>query len=138
MKIVNPYEALLKISEDINSLKDTAFLLDKVMDIALNTLKAERGFIILKSHKSDTDFDMVTARNMSQEAVSSIRELSSSVVNKVIEEDVIVPVRVQVPDTDSVILLVGEDDVGLCVEGTLLVEEHATAVSARPMGTCEG
>ncbi|UCF65289.1 MAG: sigma-54-dependent Fis family transcriptional regulator [bacterium] len=86
MKIQNPYEALLKISQDINSMKDTAVLLDKVMDIAMGTLAAERGFIILKSHSSDHQFDLVTARNISQETISSIRELSSSVVNKVIKE----------------------------------------------------
>jgi Nif-specific regulatory protein len=86
MKIANPFEALLKISKDINTTRDTSSLLDKVMDIAMATLQAERGFIVLKSRSSNEDYDMITARNMSQDTITSIRELSSSVVNNVLEK----------------------------------------------------
>ncbi len=82
----NPYEALLTISEEINSMRDTTALLDRVMDIAMNTVKAERGFILLRTPESPRNFEAVTARNISKESISSIQELSSSVVNQVLEQ----------------------------------------------------
>ncbi len=80
----NPFEALLTISKEINSVRETSVLLDRVMDIAMQVLKAERGFILLKTSGQTIDFEAVTARNISQESISSIRELSSSVVNQVL------------------------------------------------------
>ena len=53
----NPYEALLKISEEMNSVRDSVVLLDRIMDLAMETLQAERGFIILKSEQAVQDFE---------------------------------------------------------------------------------
>ncbi len=80
----NPFEALLTISDEINSVHETPVLLNRVMDIAMQVLKAERGFILLKTALEGNEFDAVTARNISQESISSIRGLSSSVVNQVL------------------------------------------------------
>lgn len=85
MNTKNPFEALAEISEKINTLHDTSALLDAVMDIAMKTLEAERGFILLKTDQETGDFREVTARNISRSAISSIRELSSSVVNQVLQ-----------------------------------------------------
>lgn len=85
MKPTNPFEALVEISEKINSLHDTSTLLDTVMDIAMKTLQAERGFILLKTDPNRKDFKEVTARNIGENAISSIRELSTSVVNQVLK-----------------------------------------------------
>lgn len=82
----NLYEALLEISEEINSLHETAVLLDRVMDIAMAAVNAERGFILLKSPRKNKEFEVVTARNISSASISTIREPSSSVVNQVLEE----------------------------------------------------
>ena len=81
----NPYEALLKISEEMNIVRDSVVLLDRIMDLAMETLQAERGFIILKSEQAGQDFEVVTARNISRENISGIRNLSSSVVNIVLQ-----------------------------------------------------
>lgn len=83
----NPYQALLSISEQINAVHDTSTLFDRIMDIAMEALKAERGFILLKSAGGQAEFEAVTARNISKETISSIRELSSSVVNQVLEKE---------------------------------------------------
>jgi len=85
MKSNNPFEALVEIAEKINTLHDTSALLDTVMDIAMKTLEAERGFILLKTDAGNNDFKEVTARNISENAIASIRELSSSVVNQVLK-----------------------------------------------------
>ncbi|GAB4372695.1 MAG: hypothetical protein Kow0042_16150 [Calditrichia bacterium] len=82
----NLYEALVRISEEMSSVGDMDLLLNRVMDIAMTALQAERGFILLKPAPDAADFEVVTARNMSREAISSIRELSSSVVNQVLKE----------------------------------------------------
>ncbi len=86
MSLHNPYETLLRISEEINSVHEISELLDRIMDLALETLEAERGFILLKSTEGDRRFEVVTARNISQDTITSIRELSSSVVNQVLEQ----------------------------------------------------
>ncbi|MCB0289300.1 MAG: sigma-54-dependent Fis family transcriptional regulator [Calditrichaeota bacterium] len=84
----NPYDALLDISEAFNHITETSVLLDRVMDIAMKTLKAERGFILLKTSGNTQDFKAVTARNISQETISDITALSSSVVNEVLNSGI--------------------------------------------------
>lgn len=81
----NPFEALIEISEKINTLHKTVTLLDTVMDIAMEALEAERGFILLKSDKDSKDFKEVCARNITKNIITSIRELSSSVVSQVLK-----------------------------------------------------
>jgi len=85
MKPRNPFEALVEIGEKINTLHKTATLMDSIMDIAMETLAAERGFILLKSDEKSEDFKEVCARNISENIITSIRELSSSVVNQVLK-----------------------------------------------------
>ncbi len=85
MTLVNPFEKLLEISEEINATRETSKLLNRIMDTALGVLSAERGFIMLKSHIDDEDYQIVTARNLSQDAIDSIREHSSSVVHQVLQ-----------------------------------------------------
>ena len=85
MSLKNPYETLLSISEEINSVHEIDALLQRIMDRLLETLEAERGFILLRSEQDSSGFEVVTARNISRETIKSIRDLSSSVVNKVLE-----------------------------------------------------
>lgn len=51
----------------------------------METLKAERGFILLKT-AGDNRFKAVTARNISDASITSIQDLSSSVVSRVLEK----------------------------------------------------
>ncbi|MEL6823485.1 MAG: hypothetical protein AAFP70_17130 [Calditrichota bacterium] len=71
---VNSYDALLKITEQLNSMLESKQLLDQIMDIAMDAVSAERGFLLLKT-AGDTDFEAVTARNISDDHISSIRDL---------------------------------------------------------------
>lgn len=81
----NPYVALLHILAEVNSLHQINEILDKVMDIAMETLAAERGFILMRESNEKEDFQVVTARKISKESISDIRNLSSSTVNMVLE-----------------------------------------------------
>ncbi|RMH61440.1 MAG: GAF domain-containing protein [Calditrichaeota bacterium] len=85
MALKNPYETLMQISEKINSTHEITVLLDQIMDSAMSTIEAERGFILLKKEPSDGAYDVVTARNLSREAIDTIRGHSSSVVHRVFE-----------------------------------------------------
>jgi len=71
----NPFDALLQISIELNSMHDIMEILEKVMDIAVETLEAERGFILLRSSDSKKNFEPVIARQIN---------MSKSVVNEVI------------------------------------------------------
>ncbi len=85
MSLKNPYESLLQISEEINTVHETDALLERIMDLLLETLEAERGFILLQGDRDRSGFELVTARNISRKTIASIRELSTSVVNRVLE-----------------------------------------------------
>lgn len=85
MTLKNPFETLLEISESINSTHEIAVLLDRIMDSAMRVLDAERGFILLKTGESE-NYRVVTARNLSEETITSIREHSSSVVSQVLQD----------------------------------------------------
>jgi len=80
----NPFDALLQISIELNSMHDIMEILEKVMDIAVETLEAERGFILLRSSDSKKNFEPVIARQISKETITDITNMSKSVVNEVI------------------------------------------------------
>lgn len=84
MSLKNPYQTLLQISKEMNSVHDINTLLNRIMDSAMEALSAERGFILLKSSDKDNQYTVVTARNISKETIASIRDYSSSVVNQVL------------------------------------------------------
>ncbi|MHB2149290.1 sigma-54 interaction domain-containing protein [Calditrichota bacterium LG25] len=84
MGVKDSFKTLLKISEEINSIHESQHLLDRIMDLAMEALNAERGFILMK-HSDDGDFTVVTARNISSQTIESMRGFSSSIVNRVLE-----------------------------------------------------
>ena len=87
MSVKNPYESIVAISESISKVKDTSILLDTIMDVALETLSAERGFILLKGKSNNGNHEAVGARNMSKETISDIQNLSTSAVNQVLKDN---------------------------------------------------
>ncbi|KAA0227739.1 GAF domain-containing protein [candidate division KSB1 bacterium] len=72
--------ALVEISREINSIQDTDELLSKILQIAMQTLAAERGFILLQAPETETGFVARAAQNISPEAIADIAHISSSVV----------------------------------------------------------
>ena len=80
------FQALYEISSTINSLRNTEELLERVMDIAMEHLAAERGFLLLRSpaEKDKSDFTVRVARNIAHESVTDQKQVSTSVVNTVL------------------------------------------------------
>lgn len=75
---------LQKISNTINSVLDLEKLLKIIMDMVVQELRAERGFIVLTSEDKE-GFNVKAARNIDKEELSHEESsLSSSVVKKVI------------------------------------------------------
>jgi Nif-specific regulatory protein len=76
-------DALLRISHTINTLQELDVLLVRIMDIAVETVGAERGFIILSG---DTGaLTVQTARNISEQNIHNLTSFSNSVVRQVLQ-----------------------------------------------------
>lgn len=79
-------QALLDVGQAINSILQKRPLLEKVMDIALEAIRAERGFLVLKDENNE-QLKVEIARNISEGVADQIARPSSSVVNKVFQEN---------------------------------------------------
>ncbi len=77
-------QALSEIAQTINSIQEIEPLLEKVLEIAMETLAAERGFILLKSTATPQGFEVKSSRNFNEKQLSDITGLSSSVVHDVL------------------------------------------------------
>lgn len=85
---------LLRIARTINSIRESEPLLNKILDLALETLEGERGFIMLYS---DDSLEPVVARNIVQEDILGETTISHSSA-------------LEVARTGRPILLSGADD----------------------------
>ncbi len=81
---IDVLQALYKGSEIINSIHDYTELLEKVMDIAIETVNAERGFLMLRDEKS-RQMKVEVARNLKKENIISSKEISMTSVYKAID-----------------------------------------------------
>nr|NIT53945.1 GAF domain-containing protein [candidate division Zixibacteria bacterium]NIW42389.1 GAF domain-containing protein [candidate division Zixibacteria bacterium]NIX58340.1 GAF domain-containing protein [candidate division Zixibacteria bacterium] len=75
--------ALVDISQEINTIQELETLLKRILNIALQQLSAERGFILLRE-KSDSRLIPKAAKNIDPEQLSDVSQISSSTVQKVI------------------------------------------------------
>ncbi len=79
-----PVKTLLtiyEIAQVVSSILDPKELLNKVMDLALEIVRAERGLIFL--YRSETDeMEMVVARNMEKQTIKDATEYSRSVLRE--------------------------------------------------------
>ena len=80
----NHLDALLEISQEINTIQEIDPLLNRVMDTAMQALQAERGFLILRENLS-SDMSVNVARNISDESIKDITEISTSVVQSILK-----------------------------------------------------
>ncbi len=72
---------IYQITQIINSILDLKELLNKVMDLAIDLVGAERGLIFL--YRSETDeMDMVVARNMEHQTIKDATEYSRSILKE--------------------------------------------------------
>jgi Nif-specific regulatory protein len=77
--------ALYEIAQVLNSITDIDRLLDRVMDIAIQTVDAERGFLVLSEDTDAAKLSVRTARNIAPESALSISDVSHSIVQEVID-----------------------------------------------------
>ncbi len=75
--------ALLSISQEINSIQEIDPLLNRVMDIAMKALNAERGFVILLD-KYSGEMTVRAARNISDDMIANKEQISMSAVQTVL------------------------------------------------------
>ena len=78
------YEALTRISQQINTITEIDELLENIMDIAVETLAAERGFLVLLGIEGA--LNVRVARNITRDQASDLTALSTSIVRQVIDE----------------------------------------------------
>lgn len=77
-------EALSEIAFTINSIQEPEALLDKVLEIAMSTLEAERGLVLLTSPSRPEGFEVKNSRNFTQEQIGNLIRISTSVVHEVL------------------------------------------------------
>lgn len=80
-----PLEALSEIALTINSIQDPDALLEKILEIAMGVLNAERGFVLMKDAASEHGFAVRSRRNLTEGQLGDLLALSTSVVGEVLE-----------------------------------------------------
>jgi Nif-specific regulatory protein len=75
-------DTLFRIAKTVNSYLEQDDLLEVILDLAIETTGAERGFILLSRNGS---LEIVTARNIEREKMETARDLSRSVVREVLK-----------------------------------------------------
>ncbi len=78
-------QALLKVSHVLTSILDGDALLKKVLEIAVETVNAERGFLVL-ANKKDESFTVRASHNLSMEAVDELAKPSGSIIKRSTQE----------------------------------------------------
>ncbi len=76
-------QALSEIAFTVNSIQEIRPLLEKVLEIAMDTLAAERGFVLLKSESAPSGFEVKSSFNISDELLADLTGISNSVVTEV-------------------------------------------------------
>lgn len=77
-------EALSEIAALINSVREPEALLETVLEIAMQTLEAERGFVLLEDGGGRTPFEVRASRNFATGQLDGVKALSTSVVAEVL------------------------------------------------------
>ncbi|MDZ7360337.1 MAG: sigma 54-interacting transcriptional regulator [candidate division KSB1 bacterium] len=78
----DPLLALSAISETINTIYDIDELLPKILDIALKTVNAQRGFILISDPENPAELSVRVAHNIETSAMVNIGRFSRSVVDE--------------------------------------------------------
>lgn len=79
------FNALFEITRTINSILDPSVLLEKVLEIAMTHLSAERGFVMLADNLSESGYTVVCLKNFNSKKASDEFAASSSVVKSVLQ-----------------------------------------------------
>ena len=86
MSIPDSYlQALVDVSQEINSIVELDALLERILSIAIEQLSAERGFILLKS-EVDGEMTPRAARNLDPQKAEDVSQISSTALDSVISK----------------------------------------------------
>ena len=77
-------DSLLKVSQNLMKRRHADGVLEDLLDIAMSTIKAERGFLVVQND-GDSEPIVRSARNFDQNTLSALEEISFSVIRKVIQ-----------------------------------------------------
>ncbi len=77
-------QALLNISHILGSILEGPALLRKILEIAVETVNAERGFLVLI--EDGKDFDVAASHNLSEQAAGELARPSGSILQRAISE----------------------------------------------------
>jgi Nif-specific regulatory protein len=79
------FEALVSLSESLNSPVYKESLIESVLDIAIKVINAERG-LFAKYDDESNSFAIVTARNFQNENINDLSEFSSNLIKEIREK----------------------------------------------------
>jgi len=81
--VMQPLEALSRISQEINTLQDIDPLLQSILRIAMEVIGAERGFILMVDERQQLTLRI--AQNLSEDQALDLSQVSKSVLQQVME-----------------------------------------------------
>jgi Nif-specific regulatory protein len=99
------FKALYEISQLLNSILNTEKLLEKVMDVAIESVNAERGFIVLTDDVGNLKVEV--ARHMEGALEKELSELSQSAFKEMLkkrEPKIYIDAQTAFPKAESVML----------------------------------
>jgi len=73
-------KTLYRMSQIVNSTMEINELLEKILDLTIETMEAERGFILLREGK---ELMVKTARNMDKQSIADMSDFSRTIVENV-------------------------------------------------------
>ncbi|MEZ4702160.1 MAG: sigma-54-dependent Fis family transcriptional regulator [Rhodothermales bacterium] len=79
------FQALTDIALVINSIQEPGALLEKVLEIAMDTLQAERGFLLLEDETDPRGFTVSVRQNVSDRQIDDLMNVSTNVVHQVLQ-----------------------------------------------------
>jgi Nif-specific regulatory protein len=85
MQAKDNFQALYEVSQTIHAILDPQQLLDKILEIAMVHLDAERGCILLQDAETSSGYAVALAKNFSRAEDSTALAESSSVVMEVLK-----------------------------------------------------
>jgi len=80
----SPFRALSEVSQIINSIHEIDPLLTKILDVAIETIAAERGFLVLTK---DGGKELAVARNISRQSIEDLTQASASIIQAVLDSN---------------------------------------------------
>jgi Nif-specific regulatory protein len=79
------FEALYHITRALNSAVYEGVLINETLDLIIKVFNAERG-VFVKYNNDESDFTIISARNVQQENIKNLSSFSSGILQRVIEK----------------------------------------------------